>query len=682
MSVPPKEDEKLFNDNICIINEDDKSLFVPELISNMRTQIAIGSIYSFIRKYKFSKHTEINFTFYKTIRQIKSILVVLYSAISFLEKPFYCNDKLSIPIREKNIRCSENIAFIGTPTIDSTIVYKSTEGLFILSFLVIQSISVYQRYMINNVNKHYLICEGILFILLIISFFEILICLSLQVYPLISFVLKGFIIILLVRHLRFSWINNAQILYKTKTVFLLIFLNILTFGLIGKILFNKSEDFKTLVNSMYSLYVLLSTCNFPDVMLNTFEVSKLSVFYFGFYITVNLYILISLLKALFFSIYYDLYKDKLEKSVQEIDKEENVEIFKEESFSDLLFQLNKEIRFTHDEHEHLLSFLGLENEKIKFTQTFRTQIKQEQNMRSNILLNFINQKRVEIVITLIDFIQIYCLFMSIRDNEIALLLELIWCILFIFEFFIHYHYLGLMNLLKDEFIRCLCYLNNFLLFVCLLCIQYYYIINSTENFSILFQYIKPLVVLRSIRVFVFLNLFKEFKIIFLTLKSMKLIFVQLIINLFSFYFIFLSVTMIITGGNILKTSFINNREIPNNYFHINFNDFGSSFLSCFALTMINNLQILAKSLSYHAKETDGDKILNSYFATFYFFSTLLILNIFQTLILEMYLTLKAKHIISTTKQKKKVLKKIKESNEESGSSDFNSNSGNSEQSND
>lgn len=680
MNAQPK-DEIPNNDDICIINEDDKSLLVLELISNMRTQIAIGRIYSFIRKYKFSKHTEINFSFYKTIRQIKSVLVIFYSAISFFEKPFYCNDKLSIPLRE-HIKCSDNIAFIGTPKIDSTIIYKSIEIFFIISFLVIQSVSVYQRYLIKNINNNYLICEGILFTLLVVSFFEIFICLFLNVYPIISFILKGFIIILLVRHLRFSWINNSQILYKTKTVFLLIFLNILTFGLIGKILFNKSEDFNTLVNSMYSLYVLLSTCNFPDVMLSTLEVSKLSVFYFGFYIIINLYILISLLRALLFSIYYDLYKDKLEKYIQEIDKEENLPIFKEDSFSDLLFQLNKEIKFTKDEHEHLLSFLGLESEKIKYTQKFRNQIKQERNMRSNLLLIFINQKRIEIIITLIDFTQIYCLFISIGDNEIVLILQLIWCVLFIFEFFIHYHYLGITNLLKDEFIRFLCYLNNFFLFVCLICIQYYYIINNTENFSILFQYIKPLVVLRSVRVFVFLNLFKEFKIIFLTLKSMKLIFAQLIINLFSFYFIFSSITMIITGGNILKTSFINDREIPNNYFHINFNDFGSSFLSCFALTMINNLQILAKSLSYHAKETDGDKILNCYFATFYFFSTLLILNIFQTLILEMYLTLKAKHIIRNKKPKKQTIKRINENEEESESSDINSESDASEQSND
>ena len=125
--------------------------------------------------------------------------------------------------------------------------------------------------------------------------------------------------------------------------------------------------------------------------------------------------------------------------------------------------------------------------------------------------------------------------------------------------------------------------------------------------------------------------------------------------------------MLITGGNILKNSFTNNPEIPNNYFHINFNDFGSSFLSCFALTMINNLQILAKSLSFHAKGTINDKLLNSYFATFYFFSTLLILNIFQTLILEMYLTLEAKKITAPRKKKKKIKENEKKKDNQSES---------------
>jgi hypothetical protein len=97
--------------------------------------------------------------------------------------------------------------------------------------------------------------------------------------------------------------------------------------------------------------------------------------------------------------------------------------------------------------------------------------------------------------------------------------------------------------------------------------------------------------------------------------------------------------MIITGGNIKKNCFDNDDTIPNNYYHINFNDFGSSFLACLALMMINNLNIIAKSLSFPGQNR---RTLNIYFSTFYFLSTLIILNIVQTLLLEMYLSMDIK----------------------------------------
>ena len=645
----------IFNQSdVCIINPDDKRLLIPELISNMRTQIAIVKINDFIRNYKFSLNTRINYTFYKTIRILKAIFIFVYSLISFFEQPFYCNDKLSlsflfVPERKK---CSDNIALIGIYFIPGFKIYKIIELLMLLFFTFIQSISIYQRYIMKNLNTNYLICECFLFVFMIVSIIEIIVCLFINVYPLLSFLLKGLIIILLVRNLRFSWINNMKILYKTKTVFFMLFLNIMTFGLIGSFLFKDSPDFATVFDSMYSLYVLLSTCNFPDVMLSTFKTSKLSVFFFAVYIIINLYILLSLLKALFFSVYFDLYKNKIECCIEEIEKEENMIIYKENTFADLLYKLNQEIRFTKDENDKLLRFLGLESERLKFTKAFKQEIKKQRKMKSNYILLFLNTKRIEFTIIIIDFILIYILFTSFGLNQITMIFQTLWCLLFIVEFFVHYHYLGVQNLISSELLRCAFYLDNFLLFVCLISLQYYILMNQNENYLILCEYTKPLVILHSIRVFVFLNLFQEFKIIFLTLKSMRHIFIGLLINLFSFYFLFSSLSMLVTGGNILKNSFTNNQEIPNNYFHINFNDFGSSFLSCFALTMINNLQILAKSLSFHAKGTINDKMLNSYFATFYFFSTLLILNIFQTLILEMYLTLEAKKIISTKKKKK------------------------------
>ena len=95
--------------------------------------------------------------------------------------------------------------------------------------------------------------------------------------------------------------------------------------------------------------------------------------------------------------------------------------------------------------------------------------------------------------------------------------------------------------------------------------------------------------------------------------------------------------MFLTGGNIKKDSFEKDATIPANYANINFNDFGSGFLSCFCLTMINNINIISKSLAFgHSRYYQG------YFALFYFISTLVILNISTTLLLEMYMSIQAK----------------------------------------
>ena len=51
--------------------------------------------------------------------------------------------------------------------------------------------------------------------------------------------------------------------------------------------------------------------------------------------------------------------------------------------------------------------------------------------------------------------------------------------------------------------------------------------------------------------------------------------------------------------------------------------------------MINNLQIIVKSLTLYVEL--NQVTLEFYFATFYFFSTLIIVNIIQTLLLELYL---------------------------------------------
>ena len=118
---------------------------------------------------------------------------------------------------------------------------------------------------------------------------------------------------------------------------------------------------------------------------------------------------------------------------------------------------------------------------------------------------------------------------------------------------------------------------------------------------------------------------------------MTKIFYSLFSTLFSFYFIFTTITIFLTGGHITKDIFDNDPTIPSIYCNINFNDFGNGFVSCFCLTMINNINIISKSLSVGCSE-----YYQGYFALFYFLSTLVILNISTTLLLEMYMSIQSK----------------------------------------
>jgi hypothetical protein len=149
--------------------------------------------------------------------------------------------------------------------------------------------------------------------------------------------------------------------------------------------------------------------------------------------------------------------------------------------------------------------------------------------------------------------------------------------------------------------------------------------------------VKVLISLRMVRVFLLFKKYNTFETFSRTFHNMKNIFYGLFSALFSFFYIFITMTMFLTGGNICVDSFDNNEAIPSTYANINFNDFGSGFLSCFCLTMINNINIISKSLSFgHSPYFQG------YFALFYFISTLVILNISTTLLLEMYMSIQSK----------------------------------------
>ncbi|KAJ7382109.1 Two pore calcium channel protein 1 [Desmophyllum pertusum] len=98
-------------------------------------------------------------------------------------------------------------------------------------------------------------------------------------------------------------------------LFLLLFIMVI-FAMLGFYLFSdneKDEYFSSFSRSFISLFVLLTTANYPDVMMPSYRRSRWTVIYFVVYISVVLYFLMNLLLAVVYDTFTNIEKNKFRK---------------------------------------------------------------------------------------------------------------------------------------------------------------------------------------------------------------------------------------------------------------------------------------------------------------------------------------------------------------------------------
>lgn len=89
-----------------------------------------------------------------------------------------------------------------------------------------------------------------------------------------------------------------------------------TYALLGYFLFSQHHTnlyFKTLTDSFVSMFVLLTTANFPDVMMPSYALSKWNAVFFISYISIVLYVLMNLMLAVVYETFTGIEKDKFRK---------------------------------------------------------------------------------------------------------------------------------------------------------------------------------------------------------------------------------------------------------------------------------------------------------------------------------------------------------------------------------
>jgi len=623
-----------------------KEKAIMESVVNLKVQYILYNIRDFIRKYQINANPNINAKLYKILLLIRNISLMIYGIIIFFEKPWFCYEKATIPLPTFfNFKSNcDNIAFLGLPFIDNKS-FCIIEITLTLIFFIIQLVKYKSEYFLKNtnigVNKIYNIIQTLLFVSLLLCIIDLIIALIKGSYPIVNFILRAFIYIYMIRRIRRNWVRIGKILWRTKTVFLFLFMNIFFFSMIGYILFKKESGFfNSFHNSFLQLYILLSTCNFPDIMIDTFNISKFSIFYFIFFISINYFILLSYLKTLYYTKYYLVNKEECLNIIKYIIQNEfNKDIFKVKEFKKFIYNQKYLYSLNEEEYNNILIILNIydKNNELFIDLTKIVEKSLEQSMVSNTLYgNYILKSKIfEIIINIICFIT---LAISIYDNVAVLTIQFVWSFLLLLELYTLIKNLGIKRFFFRHINRVIFHIFNIIIIISII-----YLIILDENneyksqkYNYVLKILEIFLSLRTIRVFVFLDKFKVIKKIYTIIRNSKEMFYRNLFTLYSLFLLFSTFSILLTGGNIEKNSFDNKVEaIPENYAYINFNDFPSSFISCFCLLMINNLNILVKSLTFHINS--NQIVFQFYFATFYFFSTLIIINIIQTLLLEFYL---------------------------------------------
>ena len=127
-------------------------------------------------------------------------------------------------------------------------------------------------------------------------------------------ILNVALILFFIRAIREIWIQFTKVLIKSVPVFIIILAYFLLFVLIGFILFGQNTDnlaFSTITSSMYTVFILFTVSNYPDVSMAYFENNRYTALYFWAYLLIGIFLLSNLLLAQIFINYKTMIDSRL-----------------------------------------------------------------------------------------------------------------------------------------------------------------------------------------------------------------------------------------------------------------------------------------------------------------------------------------------------------------------------------
>lgn len=99
----------------------------------------------------------------------------------------------------------------------------------------------------------------------------------------------------------------AFVIVGTLPMVIFIVVYVMYFAITGVYLFagtlEGSQSFTNFWTAFYTIFITLTTSNFPNVMLPSYAVNRLAGIFFVIYLLIGLFLLMNLLLAIFYSSY-------------------------------------------------------------------------------------------------------------------------------------------------------------------------------------------------------------------------------------------------------------------------------------------------------------------------------------------------------------------------------------------
>ncbi|CAF0966269.1 unnamed protein product [Adineta steineri] len=476
--------------------------------------------------------------------------------------------------------------------------------------------------------------------------------------------------------------NILRTLPNIANVMFLFLLSVLTFTLLGVgILKNKkltypngNEYFTYYLDTAWDLYVLTTTANNPDVMMPAFNNSILYVIFFMAYLLVNLYLFMNLLLAVIFS----NYKQQLQEEQQVIRKRQLdtvLVIFERlssdssanrisyETYTRLMHAIKSDI--TENIVEAYWKTLNIPNNEdglslTKFTELLFNlnfdlrQRSSEQTILqkkcpsiynskpSRVIIDFVNTGLFRAIINLLIIANAICLAASYNDLEWFFLAS------FVVEALLKMYAIGVKEYFHHRW-------NIFDFTIVFVSTTYSLIAAFVTNLSLNKDVLDAILVIRILRLVKLVGNIERFKVIFGTFSKVIPTLITYLRVMFMTYYIFAMIGMEIFQYRISyidanttlalacnDTRLINSEFARSQYCRNNFNDYFSSLIVLFELTVVNQWHVLASGFVLVTT-----KVARLFFLAFHLNAVIVVLNIFTAFVIDSFLN---QYILSQSKK--------------------------------